>query len=83
VDADKCEGLVFQVCHERPLVGPLGPSGESDEAPEVEQHNLATVVAELEGLAVLVLAFDVGASLPILKCRISNNSALAVLPLRP
>src|SRR5262249_23597183 len=58
VDADQGEGLVFQLLDERPLVGPLGPSGESLLMPEVEQHHLAPVVAELEALAVLILAFD-------------------------
>src|SRR5262249_42415844 len=53
------EGLAGQVLDERPLVGPLGPSGESLVIPEVEQDDLAPVVAELEALAVLVLALDV------------------------
>jgi hypothetical protein len=59
VDADEREGLVFQVLHERPLVGPLGPSGQSDVAPEIEQYHLSAIVAELESLAILVRAFDV------------------------
>ena len=44
VDADQGEWLVFQLLDERPLVGPLAPSGESVFAPEVEQHHLAAVV---------------------------------------
>src|SRR5262249_13186278 len=59
VDAEQGEGLVLQGLDERPLVGPLGSSGESLLMPEVEQHHLAAIVAELEALAVLVLAFDV------------------------
>src|SRR5262249_804487 len=54
VDADQREGLVLQLLDERPLVGPLGPSRQSDKAPEVEQHHLSTMVAKLEALAVLV-----------------------------
>src|SRR5262249_58620277 len=41
-------------------VGPTGPSGQSDVLPEVEEHDLAAVVAQLEANAVLVRAFDVG-----------------------
>ena len=41
-------------------MGPAGPSGESVLRPEVKQHDLATVVTQLEALGVLVLAFDVG-----------------------
>src|SRR5262249_34308954 len=52
------EGPVFQVLDERPLVRPLGPSAESLFVPEVEQDDLATVVAQLEALAVLVHAFE-------------------------
>ena len=40
-------------------MGPLGPSGQSVFRPEVEQHHLAPVVAELEPHAVLVLTLDV------------------------
>src|SRR5690349_16272994 len=53
VHADQCERLVLQTLHERPLVGPLAPSGQSVFRPEVEQHDLAPVVAELEPHAVL------------------------------
>jgi len=59
VDADEGEGLVFQVRHERPLVGPLAPSGQSDVAPEIEQHHLPAIVTQLEALAVLVLTVNV------------------------
>ena len=58
VDADQGERLVFQSRDERPLVGPLAPSGESVFRPEVEQHHLAPVVAELEPRAVLVFSLD-------------------------
>ena len=60
VDADHGEGLVFELVDERPLVGPTGPSGHSDLLPEVEQHHLSAVVAQLEANIVLVDAFDIG-----------------------
>src|SRR5262249_37977817 len=59
VHAEKREGLVTQVHYERPLVGPLGPSRQSHIAPEIEQHHLPAIVAQLEALAVLILALDV------------------------
>src|SRR5262249_61274049 len=59
VDADEGERLVFQVLHERPLVWPLGPSRQSDDTPEVEQHHLPAIVTQLESLAFFVLAVDV------------------------
>src|SRR5262249_15952833 len=59
VDADEGERLVFQVRYERPLVRPLGPSRQSDETPEIEQHHFPSIVTQLESLAVLVLAVDV------------------------
>ena len=64
VDADQGEGLLCQLLDERPLVGPLGPSGDSLLMPEVEKHHLAPVVAQLEALAILVLALDVGCDPP-------------------
>src|SRR5260370_18632379 len=60
VDADQCKGLVFPFRDERPLVRPTGPSGQSDLLPEIEEHDLAAVVAQLEANAVLVGAFDIG-----------------------
>src|SRR5215471_1265735 len=56
---DQGEGFLFEVLDERPLMGPLGPSGASGVVPEVEQHDLATVIAQLEALAVLVLSLDI------------------------
>ena len=56
VDADHGERLVLQFVHERPLVGPTGPSNHSILHPEIEQHDLAAVVAELEVDAFLILA---------------------------
>jgi hypothetical protein len=44
IDADEGERLLFQFRYERPLVRPGGPSGESELAPEIQQHDLATVV---------------------------------------
>jgi hypothetical protein len=38
--------------------GATGPSAESELVPEVEQHHLAPVVAQLEAPAVLIDAFD-------------------------
>lgn len=55
IDADQHERLVLQSLNERPLVWPGGPSDQSEFAPEVEQHDLATIVAELELLSVLIL----------------------------
>src|SRR5262249_24050014 len=60
VDTDDCERLVGEILHERPLVRPQGPSGASVLVPEVEQHDLAPVVAQLELVAVLILPFDIG-----------------------
>src|SRR5262249_41370731 len=59
VDADQGEGSVFQLRYERPLVGPTGPSGQSDVLPEIEEHDLAAVVAQSEANTVLVRAQDV------------------------
>ena len=36
VDADQDEWLVFQLLDERPLVGPMGPSGWSVLLPEID-----------------------------------------------
>src|SRR5262249_44686688 len=58
VDADQGKRLLFQVLDERPLVGPTGASSQSVFRPEVEQHDLPTVVAQLELLAVLIFTFD-------------------------
>ena len=44
VNADQGEWLVFQLRYERPLVGPTGPSGQSDVLPEIEEDDLAAVV---------------------------------------
>jgi hypothetical protein len=52
-------GLMRRLFTLRPLVGPLGPSGPSQVVPEVEEDNLAAIVAQLEALAVLVVALDV------------------------
>jgi len=60
IDADYSERLVFQCRHERPLVGPSGPSGQSEFAPEIEQHHFSAIVAQLELLPVLILPRDVG-----------------------
>ena len=37
---------------------PVGPSGGSELGPEIKQHDLATIVAQLELLTVLVNLFD-------------------------
>src|SRR5262249_5292838 len=58
VDADKGKWLVLHRLDERPLVGPESSSLESELAPEIQQDNLAPVVRQLEGLAVLVNALD-------------------------
>src|SRR5262249_5632242 len=76
VDPDEREGLVLQSLHERPLVGPLRPSRQSDMAPEVEQHHLAAIVPEPEALAVLVLAFDV-------RCLLADTQAANLEQCRP
>ena len=60
VNADEGERPVSQICHERPLVRPLGLSRQSDETPEIEQHHLPAIVTQLEALAVLVLTVNVG-----------------------
>lgn len=43
IDADHSERLVFEIRHERPLVWPCGPSGQSVLAPEIQQHDVSTV----------------------------------------
>lgn len=63
IDADRRERLIFQFRYERPLVCPGGPSGESEFAPEIEQHHLSTIVAEFEWRTVLVFANDVWSDL--------------------
>src|SRR5262245_61403528 len=63
VDADDGEWLAGELLDERPLVRPHGPSGASVLVPEIEQHHLAAVVAQLEPIAVLVLALDLGGNL--------------------
>jgi hypothetical protein len=37
----------------------MSPSGQSILLPEIEQHNLASIVTQLELATVLILAFDV------------------------
>lgn len=59
VDADQSKRLLLQFLHERPLVRPTGPSSESVLHPEIEKHDLASIVAQLEARAVLVKAFDI------------------------
>src|SRR5262245_19579684 len=82
VHADQGERLLFERLHERPLVGPVGPSDQSVLGPEVEQHDLATEVAQLEAPAVLVLAVDllgriadgqVADLVQLRSCRLSNG----------
>src|SRR5262245_21007593 len=60
VDPDQRERLALQFFHERPLVRHHLPAGASPEAVEVEDDDLALVVAELERDAVHVLADDLG-----------------------
>src|SRR5262245_54645468 len=57
------KGLPASCFDERPLVRPHGPSGGSVLVPEVEQHHLAAVVAQLELVAVLIPALDLGGDL--------------------
>lgn len=58
INANEREGLFFQLVHERPLVGPTGLSGQSVFRPEIEEHDLAAIVAEFESLTVLIVTFD-------------------------
>ena len=60
VDADQGERFVLQLRDERPLVGPTGPSGQSDVLPEIQEHDLAAVVAQFEANAVLIRSLDRG-----------------------
>jgi hypothetical protein len=73
----------LEVLDERPLVGPTGPSGESEIVPEVEQHDLAAVTAQLEMLAVLVSPSMSGACLPTARSRMENSTLLACVPTVP
>src|SRR5262249_43172079 len=63
VDAEDGEARTGLLLDERPLVRPHGPSGASVLVPEVEQHHLAAVVAQLKLVAVLILALDLGGDL--------------------
>lgn len=58
VYADQREGLVRGLLDVRPSVGPTGPSLQSALRPEVQQQDLAAIVAQLERPAALVRAFD-------------------------
>ena len=58
VDAEEGKRFLCQLFHERPLVRPVGPSRGSELGPEIKQHDLATIVAQLELLTVLVNLFD-------------------------
>jgi hypothetical protein len=60
VDAQKDERFVGQSFHERPLVRVQFPAGASPVTPERKHDDLATVMAQLERLAVGVLALDFG-----------------------
>ena len=55
---------------------PGGPSDKSELAPEVEQHDLAAIVAQFECRALLVFAFDFGSNLadapPTLKLQLDG-----------
>src|SRR5206468_662667 len=48
VDAEQGKRLAFQPFHERPLVWVHGPAGASPVPPEIEDHHLPTVFAQLE-----------------------------------
>ena len=58
VDAEDDEWLAFQTLHKRPLVREHRPAGASPVAPKVEHHYLAAVVAQLEAVAVNVVALN-------------------------
>ncbi len=45
IDADQGEWFFFKIRYERPLVRPSGPSRQSVLAPEIEQQDLAAIVA--------------------------------------
>src|SRR5262249_16693321 len=83
VNAEQGEGLFSQVLDERPLVGPAGPSGESEIVPEVEQYDLAAVIAQPEAFAVLVFPSMSGACLPTARSRMENSTFLARVPTVP
>jgi hypothetical protein len=68
VDAEQREGLSLQWFHERPLVRPIGPSGGSELGPEVEQHDLATVVAQ-QPIATMARSAAAGLGLPTIELR--------------
>ncbi len=60
VDANQGERFISELLDERPLVGPMDPSRRSVLLPKVEQHDAAPIITQLELLAVLVLAVDIG-----------------------
>src|SRR5205823_11563879 len=57
VDAEQRERSALQSSHERPLVRVHGPAGSSPVAPEIDDHDFAPIIAQLETLAVTILAF--------------------------
>ena len=48
IDADQGEGFVFKVVYERPLVRPGNLSDQSELEREIQQHDLAAIVAQFE-----------------------------------
>src|SRR5262249_54345433 len=69
LDTEEDDGLVGELLHKRPLVAAQGPAGPSPMAPEVEQQHLAAIVAQLELLAVNVLADNLRGGLIDLQVR--------------
>src|SRR5262249_8655479 len=80
--ADDREGLARGLLEERALVGAQGPAGASGPVPEIKQHHLAAVVAQLEPLAVLVLALNLGGNLADGKVQEIVQSHLGLAPNR-
>src|ERR1043166_8696916 len=58
VDAEENERFAVESFHERSLLRVQVPGRPAPISPKIEQHDLASIVAQLELLAVKVLAFD-------------------------
>ena len=60
VDAEQGEGMILVFLDERPLVGIERPARRSPMPPEIEDDDLAAIIAETKLYAVHVFAYDVG-----------------------
>ena len=57
------ERLSFEAFHERPLMREHRHAGTSPESPEVEKDDLPSILGQLKGLVIQILAFESGSHL--------------------